>query len=493
AIELGLVNFRVPSDPRSLLWGTKIASTYVQPNIGGDLALLTGIAKRVLELGGADRHFLNTHCQDVDAWEASLKAHTWDDLVQKSGVAQRQIEEIAEIYLRSKNTVFSWTMGITHHANGVANVQAIANLALSRGMVGKPHAGLLPIRGHSNVQGIGSVGVTPKLKQVIFDRLQSEFGLELPTQTGLDTLSCMEGARAGTLKNGFCLGGNLYGSNPDAKFAGEAFRELDLMVYLNTTLNTGHAHGLAKETLILPVLARDEEPQSTTQESMFNFVRLSDGGKARHEGPRSEVSVIATLADKVLGQSGPIEWKQLENTDRIREMIAKVVPGYEQLEATNQTGKEFQIAGRTFHTPQFPTESGLAQLHTHEIPDLPLGEGQLRLMTIRSEGQFNTVVYEEEDLYRGQERRDVILVHPDDIRQLGLKNDQRVTVTSTAGRMDEIIVKSYEEIRPGNAMMYYPEANVLVPRQADPQSKTPAFKNIPISLSRSCEAANASA
>ncbi|MEC8241764.1 MAG: molybdopterin dinucleotide binding domain-containing protein, partial [Planctomycetota bacterium] len=249
----------------------------------------------------------------------------------------------------------------------------------------------------------------------------------------------------------------------------------------------------AKETLILPVLARDEEPQSTTQESMFNFVRLSDGGKARHEGPRSEVSVIATLADKVLGQSGPIEWKQLENTDRIREMIAKVVPGYEQLEATNQTGKEFQIAGRTFHTPQFPTESGQAQLHTHEIPDLPLEEGQLRLMTIRSEGQFNTVVYEEEDLYRGQERRDVILVHPDDIQQLGLKNDERVTVTSTAGQMDEIIVKSYEEIRPGNAMMYYPEANVLVPRQADPQSKTPAFKNIPISLSRSLEAANASA
>ena len=493
AIELGLVNFRVPSDPRSLLWGTKIASTYVQPNIGGDLALLTGIAKRVLELGGEDRHFLNAHCQDVDAWEASLKAHPWKDLVQKSGVAQSQIEEIAEIYLRSKNTVFSWTMGITHHANGVANVQAIANLALSRGMVGKPHAGLLPIRGHSNVQGIGSVGVTPKLKQAIFDRLQSEYGLELPNQTGLDTLSCMEGARAGTLKTGFCLGGNLYGSNPDAQFAGEALRELDLMVYLNTTLNTGHAHGLAKETLILPVLARDEEPQSTTQESMFNFVRLSDGGKARHEGPRSEVSVIATLADKVLGRSGPIEWKQLENTDRIREMIAKVVPGYEQLEATNQTGKEFQIAGRTFHTPQFPTESGQAQLHTHEIPNLPLAEGQLRLMTIRSEGQFNTVVYEEEDLYRGQDRRDVILIHPEDIQQLGLKNDQRVTVTSTAGRMDDILVKSYEEIRPGNAMMYYPEANVLVPRQADPQSKTPAFKNIPISLSRSSEAANASA
>jgi molybdopterin-dependent oxidoreductase alpha subunit len=481
-VELGLVNFRVPSDPRSLLWGTEIASTYIQPHIGGDLALLTGIAKRVVEQGGHDTAFLKEHCQDADRWLESLKSHSWEDLVRKSGVEKAQIDELATIYMASQNAVFSWTMGITHHANGVDNVQAIANLALLRGMVGKPHAGLLPIRGHSNVQGIGSVGVTPKLKDTIFERLQTHYKVQLPTEPGLDTLGCMEGAEAGELKVGLSLGGNLYGSNPDAQFASQSLRELDLMVYLNTTLNTGHAHGLAKETIILPVLARDEEPHSTTQESMFNFVRLSDGGRARHQGPRSEVSVISALARQVLGDAGPIDWKPLEDTGRIREMIAKVVPGFEQLEETNRTKKEFQIKGRTFHTPHFATPTGRAQLHCHDIPELLAHEQQLRLMTVRSEGQFNTVVYEEEDLYRGQDRRDVILVHPEDIEKLGLEEETRVTVTSSTGRMDQILLRGYTDIRPGNALMYYPEANILVPRHADPQSRTPAFKNILISL-----------
>lgn len=169
-------------------------------------------------------------------------------------------------------------MGITHHAHGVENVQAIANLALLRGMIGKESAGLMPIRGHSNVQGIGSVGVTPKLKDAIFDKLQNELNVSLPTVAGLDTLACMDGANSGTLKFGLCLGGNLYGSNPDSVYADQSLSNLEMLVQLNTTLNTGHAMGLAKETIILPVLARDEESQPTTQESMFNLVRLSDGG-----------------------------------------------------------------------------------------------------------------------------------------------------------------------------------------------------------------------
>ena len=168
-----------------------------------------------------------------------------------------------------------------------------------RGMVGRRHAGLMPIRGHSNVQGIGSVGVTPKLKDVVFDRLQSHFGVRLPTTAGLDTLACIEAAHERRLRFGFCLGGNLYGSNPDATFAAAALGQLQSIVYLNTTLNTGHAHGLADETIILPVLARDEEPQPTTQESMFNYVRLSDGGPRRFPGPRSEVEIIASVAQEI--------------------------------------------------------------------------------------------------------------------------------------------------------------------------------------------------
>ncbi len=481
-VETGLVNFRVPSDPWSLLFGTKIATLYVQPHIGGDLALLTGVAKRIDEMGAADERFLSEYCEGYETWIQALRAIPWAEIHAKSGVAQADIDAIAERYAAAKNVVLSWTMGITHHANGVENVQAICNLAFMRGMVGRPNAGLMPIRGHSNVQGIGSMGVTPKLKDAIFQRLESQFGVRLPTTVGLDTLACMDGAREGRLKFGFCLGGNLYGSNPDANYAAEAIRELDTIVYLNTTLNTGHAHGLAKETIILPVLARDEEPQPTTQESMFNYVRLSDGGPRRLEGPRSEVEVIASIAAGVLGSSTPIDWRSMQDTGRIREAIAQVVPGFEQIKDIDRSKKEFQIGGRTFHTPKFPTPSGKGRLHVHDLPPLR-GEGnQLRLMTVRSEGQFNTVVYEVEDIYRGQERRDVILLHPDDVQRLGLQENQRVTVASQTGEMKNILVRPFPEIRAGNALMYYPEANVLVPRDIDPSSRTPAFKNIAVTI-----------
>lgn len=482
-IETGMVNFRVPSNMWSLFFGTKVTSTYVQPHIGGDLALLNGIAKRIIELRAHDEAFLRDFCEGADEWLASLQQLSWEEIERKSGVAKAEIDDMAAQYAAAKRVIFAWTMGITHHSNGVENVQGIVNLALLRAMIGKEGAGVMPIRGHSNVQGIGSMGVTPKLKDSVFAALEREFAVQLPTSAGLDTLGCMEGAYDGSLKFGFCLGGNLYGSNPEAKFAGESLGRLDTLVYLNTTLNTGHAHGLAKETIILPVLARDEEPQATTQESMFNYVRLSDGGPARHEGPRSEVEVIAAMASQTLGDAGPIDWQSMQNTGKIREAIAKVVPGFEQLATIDKTKEEFQIAGRTFHKPGFPTKSGRAKIHCHQLPELRGSGEQLRLMTVRSEGQFNTVVYEDYDLYRNQTRRDVILLHPDDVERLGLKEDQPVTITSEVGEMRNILVRPFPEIRAGNALMYYPEANVLVPRTADPYSKTPAFKNVLITVS----------
>ncbi|MEK6247229.1 MAG: molybdopterin-dependent oxidoreductase, partial [Planctomycetales bacterium] len=388
----------------------------------------------------------------------------------------QQIDKIAETYAAAQNVVFSWTMGVTHHVHGVQNVQMIAALALMRGMIGRHHAGLLPIRGHSNVQGVGSMGVTPKLKDAIFNRLQSELNLTLPTTPGLDTLECMEQAHSGNLRMGFCLGGNLYGSNPDAGFASAALNNLQSMVYLNTTLNTGHAHGLADETLILPVLARDEEPQSTTQESMFNFVRLSDGGPPRHDGPRSEIEVISEIASATLQENSPVDWQSLRQTSNIRQIIATVVPGFEPIAKIGETKNEFQIVGRTFYQPKFATDSGKARLHVCPLPPLQGSDSELRLMTVRSEGQFNTVVYEEHDLYRGQDRRDIVLLHPKDIDRLGLSDLQRVTVRSETAEMNDIQVRSFSNIRPGNALMYFPEANVLVPRTADPASKTPTFK-----------------
>ena len=481
--ETGLVNFRIPSDPLSLLFGTKIASHYVQPDIGGDLALLWGIAKELDENGGIDDEYLTRHCNDSDAWIEAVRRLPWNEIVEKSGVSRASIAEITDVYRNSERTIFAWTMGITHHVHGVENVQAIANLAFARGMVGRPGCGLMPIRGHSNVQGIGSVGVTPKLKDAVFEALQNKYALKLPKTPGLDTLACMEAAHTEKLKVGLSLGGNLFGSNPDSRFAAEALSRLELNVMLSTTLNTGHLNGLSRETIILPVLARDEEPEPTTQESMFNYVRLSDGGPRRVAGPRSEVRVIADLGRRVVGDEGAVQWDALERTQTIRQWISEVVPGFSKLSRIAETKEEFQIDGRTFHEPVFGTADGKGQLHVHKLPELNgQGANELRLMTVRSEGQFNTVVYEEEDLYRNQSRRDVILMHTDDLARLGLQSDQRVCIKSSVGVMNDCLAQAFDSIKAGNALMYYPESNVLVPRTVDSKSKTPAFKGIVIEV-----------
>ncbi|MCH9023435.1 MAG: FdhF/YdeP family oxidoreductase, partial [Planctomycetes bacterium] len=430
--ELGLVRFKVPSDPVSLLFGTDIASLYLQPHIGGDIALLAGIAKSILEKNAHDQNFIDQHCENFPEFKQQLDHLDIATLVERSGVPREQIEQAAEHYAQSKNTIFAWAMGITHHLHGVENVRMIANLSMIRGQLGKPHAGLLPIRGHSNVQGIGSVGVTPKLKQAIFDKLQSEYKIKLPTTKGLDTLSCLEQAKQGHIRLVLCLGGNLYGATPDSRFAADAFNALDMAVYLSTTLNIGHIKGRAKETLILPVQTRDEESQLTTQESMFNYVRISEGGITRHTGPKGEVEIIAHLARDVLGDNGPIDFNALTQHKNIRQMIAKIIPGYQQVAEIDETKEEFHLEGRTLHTPTFNTPSGKARFHNFPITDNQPQEDSpnaFRLMTIRSEGQFNSVVYEVEDFYRHQERRDVILMNQADCDRLNFSIDQPVTVT----------------------------------------------------------------
>ena len=488
-VETGLVNFSVPSDPWALVFGAEIASSYVQPHVGGDLALVYGLMKRLRELHAerpraddpiVDEAFLATHCRGWPELAARLDALSWDEIVAKSGVAKGEIDSMAEHYAASKRAVFAWTMGITHHLHGAATVQAIAALALMRRMVGRPGAGLQPIRGHSNIQGMGTVGVTPTLKQAIFDRLQKHYGVTLPTMKGYDTLECLDAADRGEMRFAVCLGGNLYGSSPDATYARRSMGKIDTVVYLSTSLNTGHAWGTGgEETIILPVLARDEEPEPSTQESMFSYIRLSDGGKPRHVGPRAEVEIIADLATRVLGEGGPVNWRDMSHTSTIRTAIAAIVPGLEQIAEIDRTKKEFSIPGRALDRPGFPTADGKAALVVHDLPPAPEG---LTLMTIRSEGQFNTVVYEEEDLYRNQTRRDIVLIHPDDVRQHGLTDGGRCRIASAAGEMRGQIVAAFDQIRPGCVAMYYPESNLLVPKAADPLSRTPAYKSVAVTI-----------
>ncbi len=480
--ELGLVDFRVPSDVRSMLFGTKVADQYIQPHIGGDIAFFYGVAKALLERDAIDAAFIENASEDWPAFRGRIVAAQWNELEQASGVTRMQMQQVADTYAQSQRAVFCWAMGMTHHVHGVDNILALTNLALMRGMIGKPGAGLMPLRGHSNIQGMGSVGTVPELKPAMLQRLQAHTGMQFPQTPGLDTMGCMQRAAEGRMRFGGCLGGNLFGSNPDRDFSTQALGQVDLMLYLNTTLNTGHAWGRGKETLILPVLARDEEAQATTQESMFNRVRLSAGGPRRLDGPRSEVDIIAALAQRILPSSATLDWQRMADHTQIRQMIAAVVPGYAAIGTLDQTRAEFYVQGRVFHTPQFPTASGKARFHAVEIPAARNpADNQLCMMTIRSEGQFNTVVYEDEDLYRGQERRDVILMHRDDRQRLGLQVDQLVTVSTSTGALHNIRVREFD-IRPGNAAMYYPEANVLIPRSLDPASRTPAFKQVWVTI-----------
>jgi molybdopterin-dependent oxidoreductase alpha subunit len=469
--ELGLRRFRLPSDPRSLLTGSTVSDLYLQPRIGGDVALFTALLKLVRW----DEAFVAGHTSGAHDVGRHLAGLDVDELCATAGMDRRDVEEAAEILSAAERGIFMWSMGLTHHRFGTDNIRALGNLALARGFLGKPGAGMMPIRGHSNIQGVGSMGVSPTLKDAFAAELERRFGVT-PAPSGQDTYASMQAAAAGDVDVAVLLGGNLWGSNPDSVWAARAMQTISTTVSLTTKLNQGHFHGNGRTMLVLPVLARDEEQQATTQESMFNYVRLSDGGTPSVPGQmRAETSVLVDLAGRVLGRE-PVDWASLGSHATLRDAIAAVVPGYERI-AGIQTHGEFQVEDRTFHSPRFATGDGRARFHVVDVPQPPAG---LQLMTIRSEGQFNTVVYEEEDLYRGNTRRDVVMMNAQDAAALGIDEGDRVEVVSAAGALSAHV--ALVGIARGCVAMYYPEANALVDRTLDPDSKTPAFKSVPVEL-----------
>jgi anaerobic selenocysteine-containing dehydrogenase len=290
----------------------------------------------------------------------------------------------------------------------------------------------------------------------------------------------LEAAERGEIDVLVCLGGNLWGSNPDLTWATSAMHKVKTTIYLSTKLNPGHFHGAGEYTLILPVLARDEEPQTTTQESMFNYVRLSDGGTANVKGQmRAESDVICDLANRVLGRE-PVDWERLRSHDEVRKLIAEAIPGWKEIATVSGAGKEFTVGGRIFHEPVFATVDGCAIMHTTPLPKFAAADA-LRLITLRSEGQFNTVVYEEYDLYRGIPHRHCILISAEDAQRLGIEDGRRIKVRGEAGELDNIEAV-VGNVRPGVVAMFYPESNVLIKANVDPRSRTPAFKSAPVWL-----------
>lgn len=505
AKESGLVKFAVPKSPRSMLkGGTEIASHYLQPHIGSDLWVLLGIAKSTLENHQQNADFISSYCNGFNQFKQQLRSLEWESICTQTGLEQSEIEEIANLYSTSKASIFAWGMGVTHQLHGSETVEAIANLALLRGMVGHPGAGLLPLRGHSNVQGIGTIGVKPVLPEQVYQALETELDVELPRTAGLDTLATLEAAHEGKMDFALLMGGNLLDASPNRQWAEQALDRIKSKLYLTTTLNLGHFVGMENsEAIILPVTARDEEPESTTQESMFNFVRLSNGGIQRLNKVRSESHILLELIKRVIDKPS-LDFSKIDSHKNLRACIAKVIPGMEQLKDIDKAQNhqatpsdsnradnhqparagEFHVANRLLKQPAFNLPEGKAKFATVNLPSQNSeSEYPFKLMTVRSEGQFNSIIYEENDSYRGTKTRWCVLMSPQDMLEQGLTPDSRVTLSSAYGEMKELAVVPYNLAR-GNLMAYYPEANLLVGTERDPRSQTPAFKNVAVSLKR---------
>ncbi|SDG47744.1 FdhF/YdeP family oxidoreductase [Pelagibacterium luteolum] len=483
AKEPGLVKFAVPKSPTSMLkGGDEIASDYLQPRIGADIALMKGIAKAVLEMGAEDAAFIGAHASGFDDYRADVEVLSWEAIEAATGCSRGEIERVARRYADARNVVFAWGMGMTHHVHGVENVESIANLALLRGMIGRPNAGLLPLRGHSNVQGIGTIGVKPMLAEDVMAEMERHFGISLSRDKGMDTMACLHAAHRGEIDAAVIMGGNLYGASPDTAWARVALDRIGFKLFLTTTLNLGHVHGHDdSDSLILPVTARDEEWEPTTQESMFNFVRLSDGGIERLGNVRPESVILSDLATRLM-PGGPIDFQAFKKHAEVRKAIAEIVPGLEKLADIDVAKREFHISNRVMHEPTFSTDNGRGHFRVFPLPEMaraPEGRKALTLATIRSEGQFNTIVYEETDGYRNKAPRWSVLLNGKDMDEMGIAEGASIDIASAQGVMRGLKAMAFDVPR-GSALAYYPEANVLVGTEIDPRSKTPAFKSVPV-------------
>ncbi|WP_293338531.1 FdhF/YdeP family oxidoreductase [Microcoleus sp. CAWBG58] len=492
-MEIGLVKFGSPAFPvKSLIPGSDIASLYLQPIPGSDTALFVGIQKSVIEQGLLDETYLQAH---TEGWEAAVqhaRETDWETITTTCGVSQAEIEAAAKIIGNSQRVVFGWAMGITQQKNGVDNVFSIANTALMTGNLGKTGAGLLPVRGHSNVQGFGSMGVTVNLKKEIQQTLEKLLGRPLSAVKGYETRSLIEAADAGKVDTLICLGGNLYGANPDSNEAKRALGKIETIIYIATKPNLGHFSGLAHHnTIVLPVLNRFENPYKTTVESGNNFVRFNDEGETHLKDADliSEVHFLTELAARIHG-TYPVDWRQLRDTKYVRQLIAQTIPGYEKMATIDETKEEFTISGRIFTEPKFPTDSGKAKMFVTPLPVLKLPEIKefgasesvrglvVALMTGRSYSQHNTVVYKIDDKYRGMPHRNCILMNRADAESAGMKEHQRVTVQGNVGKMENVEV-IYGAVREGAALMFYPEVNVIFHPEIERRSGTPAYKRVP--------------
>ncbi len=472
-----------------------MADQHLAVRINGDLALFQALASLLLEWGELDHDFIEHHTFGFEEYAAHLRQLDWDVVLASTGLTRAEIEEAARMIAASEKTVYCWAMGIVQHKNGVANVKEISNLAFLRGDIGKPGAGLFPVRGHSNVQGDRTMGIWERAPEHFLDALRDEFGFEPPREHGFDAVAAVKAFRDRKAKVFFGMGGNFVAAMSDTDVTEDALRNAELTVHVSTKPNRSHVvHG--REALILPALGRSEKdlsggrPQRVTVEDSLCAVHSSQGPlKPASPHLKSEVDIVCSMAQATLGHDHAIPWSDFRaDYTEIRRRIARVVPGcagYD--EKVDQPGG-FVLPHPPRDTRTFPTAKDKAIFSVSPTEVLHVPEGRLLLQTMRSHDQFNTTIYGLDDRYRGiSGGRRVVFLNPDDIVSLGLEEGQIVDIISEWEDGSERLaprfrVVSYDTPR-GCTGAYYPETNALVPLDSKAEgSNQPAFKSVVVRL-----------
>ncbi|MCU1457527.1 MAG: molybdopterin-dependent oxidoreductase alpha subunit [Actinomycetia bacterium] len=478
---------------------TKIGTMNVQVRIGGDMALLRGVAKAVLEAteqdsDAIDRDFIERFTHGFDEYRALVASTPWSELVDGSGIAEPDIRKLADSYLASQRAIIAWCLGLTQHEHGVDTVREIVNVLLLRGNIGRDGAGPCPVRGHSNVQGNRTCGINHRPPKDFLDRLGEVCGFEPPREEGLGTVPTIEGMRSGDVKVFVSLGGNFALAAPDQPATFEGLRNCDLTVQVSTKLNRSHiVHG--KRALILPCLGRSERDrqasgeQGVTVEDAMSMVHISFGMKEPvSPNLRSETAILAGMAQATLPDSKTPWASYRGNYDLIRDTMARVLDGFEDFNARARHPHGFRIRqlarDRVFQTP-----SGRAEFSSAPLPDdVDPGDGRLMLTTVRSHDQFNTTIYSNDDRYRGLKGlRTVIFMNENDMRDRGLAEFGLIDVRSFSKDGTERKVYGYRavayDIPPGNAAGYMPELNVLCGlADISTQSEQPVTKHLVVEV-----------
>ena len=519
--ERGLEKFQHPQSPTEMLSNrAKPTHTrYLRPRLGGDMAIMRGIAKALFAWDDAalhdeppegrravlDQTFLQSQTTGLAAYRAMVEATDWQEIMLQSGLTRSEIEEIAQVYARANATIFCWAMGITQHQHSVAMIQEFTNVLLLRGQIGKPGAGVCPVRGHSNVQGDRTMGIHERPPAALLDALAQTFSFQPPRHQGFNTVETIAAMEAGRLQVFIGLGGNFAQATPDQMRTHAALQRCALTVQISTKLNRSHLV-IGREALILPCLGRTDQdlqasgPQSVTVEDSFSMVHASSGVLTPLSAEmRSEPAIVAGVAHALLGDA-PVPWLWLiEDYDRIRDLIARTIPGFEGFNERIQSPGGFYL-GNTARERLWKTDSGKAQLMAHRLPAfLSQASGPiaaqaddpiLTLQSIRSHDQYNTSVYSLNDRYRGVSgQRDVVFLNPQDMQALGIREEDRIDLVSVWADGRERRLHGFKalpfDIPRGQAAAYYPEVNPLIALESHgDRSFTPTSKFIPVRLRR---------